>query len=109
MRSWMFAGLVGAGIVIVGLSGACAAERQVRVTNDSSSVISELYVSKPEVDDYGVNLLTASKIQSGTASTITIEDGGACVFDFQAVTGDEDMFTARNVDVCATPELKLPQ
>jgi len=109
MRSWVFAGLVGAGSVVVALSGICAAERQIKVINTSSSIITELYVSKPDIDDYGTNLLAGARIQSGASSTVTFGDGDACVFDFQAVTGDEDMFTARGVDVCAAPDLKLPQ
>ncbi len=109
MRSWVFAGLVGVGVAVVAISGACAADRQITIVNGSASIIVELYVSKPEIDDFGADLLNHAKIQSGSSSRVTFEDGGACVFDFQAVTGDEDMFTARNVDVCAIPELKLPQ
>lgn len=110
MKSWVFAGLIGTGIIIVSLSGACAAERKVKVTNASSSIITELYVSPPDIGDYQANLLGGvSKIQSGASFTVTFDDGGACAFDFQAVTGDDDMFTARNVDVCAAPEFKLPQ
>jgi hypothetical protein len=110
MKSWVFAVLVSAGIVIVSLSGACAGERKVKVTNTSHSIIIELYVSPPEIGDYHANILgSATKIQPGASATVAFEDNGACAFDFQAVTGDEDMFTARNVDVCATPEFKLPQ
>jgi hypothetical protein len=110
MKSWVFAALIGAGIVVVSLSGACAAERKIKVTNASSSIITELYFSPPEVGDYQANILGGvTTIQGGSSVTVSFEDGGACAFDFQAVTGDDDMFTARNVDVCATPEVKLPQ
>jgi hypothetical protein len=110
MKSWVFAALIGAGIVIVSLSGACAGERKIKVTNASSSIIVELYVSPPDVGDYQANILGGvTKIQPGASASLAFEDGGACAFDFQAVTGDEDMFTARNVDVCASPDVKLPQ
>ena len=110
MKSWVFAALIGAGIVVVSFSGACAGERKIKVTNGSSSIIVELYVSPPEVGDYQANILgSATKIQPGASVTVALEDGRACAFDFQALTGDEDMFTARNVDVCAAPEFKLPQ
>ncbi|BCJ90491.1 hypothetical protein IZ6_12260 [Terrihabitans soli] len=110
MKSWVFTALVCAGIVIVSLSGACAGERKIKVTNGSSSIIVELYASPPELGDYQANILGgATKIAPGASASVTFEDGGACAFDFQAVTGDEDMFTARNVDICASPDVKLPQ
>jgi hypothetical protein len=110
MKSWVFTVLVGAGVFVVSLSGACAGERKIKVTNASSSIINELYVSPPDIGDYQANILGgAMKIQPGASVTVNFEDGGACAFDFQGVTGDEDMFTARNVDVCAAPEFKLPQ
>lgn len=110
MKSWVFAVLIGAGISIVSLSGACAGERNIKVTNGSSSIIVELYASPPDLGDYQANILGGvTKIQPGASVTVSFEDNGACAFDFQAVTGDEDMFTARSVDVCAAPEFKLPQ
>ena len=72
MKSWVFAALVSAGIVIVSLSGACATERKVKVTNGSSSIITELYVSPPEIGDYQANLLGGvSKIQPGASFTLS--------------------------------------
>jgi hypothetical protein len=110
MKSWVFAALICAGVVIVSLSGACAGERKIKVTNGSSSIINELYASPPDLGDYQANILGGvTKIQPGASVTVSFEDGGGCAFDFQGVTGDEDMFTARNVDVCAAPEFKLPQ
>jgi hypothetical protein len=110
MKSWVFAALIGAGIVVVSFSGARAGDRKITVSNGSSSIITELYVSPPDIGDYQANILGgATKIQPGASVTVAFEDGGACAFDFQAVTGDEDMFTARNVDVCANPAFKLPQ
>jgi hypothetical protein len=109
MNSWVFAGLVSAGVVVVSLSGACAGERKITVANASSQTIVELYASPPELGDYGVNLLGVAKIRSGQTTTVRFDDTGACAFDFQAVTGDDDMFTARNVDVCKSPEVTLPQ
>lgn len=109
MNPWVFAGLVGTGICIVSISGACAGERQIQVSNTSTQTITELYASPPDLGDYGVNLLGTAKIRSGQSTPVSFEDGGACAFDFQAVTGDDDMFTARNVDVCAASEVTLPQ
>jgi hypothetical protein len=110
MRSWVFTAFLGAALAGVSFSGAFAAERTVKVGNGSSSVIVELYVSPPDLGDYGENVLgSALRIQPGGSAKVTFEDGGACAFDFQAVTGDEDMFTGRNIDVCATGEFKLPQ
>jgi hypothetical protein len=110
MKSWVVTALLGAALAAVSFSGVSAAERTVKVGNGSSSVIVELYVSPPDLGDYGENILgSALRIQPGGSTRVTFEDGGACAFDFQAVTGDEDMFTARNVDVCANAEFKLPQ
>lgn len=110
MKSWVFAVLVGAGIFAVSLSGACAGERKIKVTNGSASIINELYASPPDLGDYQANILGGvTKIQPGASVSVSFEDGGACAFDFQAVTGDEDMFTARNINVCTAPEFKLPQ
>jgi len=110
MKSLISAAVAAAAMAFVCLSGALAAERTVKVGNGSSSVITELYVSPPDLGDYGENVLgSAIRIQPGGSARVTFEDGGACVFDFQAVTGDEDMFTGRNIDVCAAGEFKLPQ
>ena len=110
MKSWLVAVLAGAGVAFVSVSGVLSAERTVKIANGSSSVIVEVYVSPPDLGDYGENILgSALRIQPGGSTKVTFEDGGACVFDFQAVTGDEDMFTGRNIDVCAAGEFKLPQ
>ncbi len=110
MKSWLVAVLASAGMTVAPASGALSAERTVKVSNGSPSVITELYVSPSDLGDYGENVLgSALRIQPGGSTRVTFEDGGACVFDFQAVTGDEDMFTGRNIDVCASPEFKLPQ
>lgn len=110
MRSWVFTALFGVALAVVSFSGAFAAERTVKISNGSSSVITELYVSPPDLGDYGENILgSALRVQPGGNAKVTFEDGGACIFDFQAVTGDEDMFTGRNIDVCASGEFKLPQ
>lgn len=109
MKSLVSAAAAGA-MALVCLSGAFAAERTVKIGNGSSSVIIEVYVSPPDLGDYGENLLgSATRIQPGGSARVSFEDGGACRFDFQAVTGDEDMFTGRNIDVCAAGEFKLPQ
>ena len=110
MKSWLVAVLAGAGVTFVSVTGVFSAERTVKIANGSSSVIVEVYVSPPDLGDYGENVLgSALRIQPGGSTKVTFEDGGACVFDFQAVTGDEDMFTGRSIDVCASPEFKLPQ
>ena len=110
MKSWLVAVLAGAGVTFVSVSGVLSAERTVKIANGSPSVIVEVYVSPPDLGDYGENILgSALRIQPGGSTKVTFEDGGACVFDFQAVTGDEDMFTGRNIDICANAEFKLPQ
>lgn len=110
MKSWVFAVLVGAGVAVVSLSGACAGERKVKVTNSSQQIVTEIYAAPADTGDYKENVLgSAVRIQSGGTATVTFDDAGACAFDFQAITGDDDMLVALNVDVCAVPEFTLSQ
>jgi hypothetical protein len=110
MKSWVFAALVGAGVVVVSLSGAGAAERKIKVSNGSLQIIKEIYAAPADTGDYRENLLSAAvRLQPNGTATVAFDDGGVCTFDLQAVTGDDDMFTARTVDVCTSGEVKFPQ
>ncbi len=108
MKSWAFAVLVGAGVAVVSLSGACASERQVTVSNTSAQVVVDVFAAPTDSGDYRDNLLgSANRIQAGGSAQVTVDTATTCVFDFQAFTGDDDMLMALKVDVCAGAEAVL--
>jgi hypothetical protein len=76
-------------------------DRRVRVTNDTSFTLTELYGSNVGADDWEEDVLGNRVLKSGQSLTVNFDDGTCyCHFDFKAVFNDGTSTIKRNYDVC---------
>ena len=70
--------------------------------NETSSALTELYLSPSNVDDWEEDILaSAGPIEAGTMVNLTVEDGRTdCLYDILGVFADDDMVEDYSVDIC---------
>lgn len=101
LRTSMLAGLA---LVLVGLaapSPAEAADRRVKIVNDTNHTMVRFYASRASTDSWEEDILGSSTLDPGEAVRINIDDGsGACLYDFKAVFSDDTKTIREDINVC---------
>lgn len=88
-----------AGLAFVG--DASAADRRVRIINDTSVDMREFYASNVDTSSWEEDILGKSLLPAGSSVMINIDDGtGACLFDFRAIFVDGDVLEDDSINVC---------
>ena len=76
-------------------------DRRVKVTNDTSYTLTELYGSNAGTDDWEEDVLGDRVLKSGQSITVNFDDGTCyCTFDFKAVFSDNTSTVKRGYNVC---------
>jgi hypothetical protein len=87
-------------------SPALAENLQFTLTNNSDYTIDEFYVSSPDANDWGDDVLGQDTLAGGQVANITITGGGdACDYDVKAVDEAGEEHVAESLDVCQTPNV----
>lgn len=78
-----------------------AADRKVRIINDTGSSILRFYGSNKGTNSWEEDILGNSVLPAGSSAVIDFDDGtGYCVFDFRAIFSDGDELVRNGVNVC---------
>jgi hypothetical protein len=81
---------------------ALAEDLQITVKNNTSTELTELYVSHVGTDSWEENILSGS-VESGQDLAVTIADGRTtCSYDIKAVFSDGGHAEFRNQNLCET-------
>ena len=76
-------------------------DRRVRITNDTSYTLVQLYGSNVGADDWEEDVLGSRVLKPGQSVTVNFDDGTCyCHFDFKAVFNDGTSTIKRRYDVC---------
>ncbi|MEE9453190.1 MAG: hypothetical protein V3V13_02245 [Paracoccaceae bacterium] len=88
-------------LVFTMLNPALAADRRVKIVNNTGYTIVEFYGSNVGSDSWEEDILGYDVIPSGRAMMINFDDNsGYCMFDFKAVFDDGDVLTKKRINVC---------
>ncbi len=80
---------------------AAAADRKVRIINDTGYSILRFYGSNKGTNSWEEDILGTSVLPAGSSVVIDFDDGtGYCVFDFRAIFSDGDELVRHGVNVC---------
>ncbi len=90
--------------LVAGLAGpAGAADRRVRIINNTGYSIVEFYGSNKGTDSWEEDILGSSVLPSGSSVMVDFDDGtGYCIFDFLAIFSDGEELVRNGVNVCET-------
>jgi hypothetical protein len=80
---------------------AYAADRHVKIINDTGHTIVQFYASNADRDSWEEDILGRETLDPGEEVNINIDDGsGHCVYDFKAVFDDGDVLVRHGINVC---------
>lgn len=80
---------------------AAAADRHVRIVNDTSYTMMRFYASRSSTSDWEEDILGDSTLGPGESMRVNVDDGtGACNFDFKAVFRDGSSTVREGINVC---------
>lgn len=78
-----------------------AADRRVRIVNNTGYTIVEFYGSNKGSDSWEEDIWGSDVLPSGSSFRVNFDDGtGYCIFDFKAVFSDGDVLERRGINVC---------
>ncbi|MEF2552931.1 hypothetical protein VQ042_16440 [Aurantimonas sp. A2-1-M11] len=84
---------------------ALAQNRDVTVTNATSTAMIEFYASNTGTNDWEEDILGEDVLEIGESVLVTVDDGtGYCMFDFRATFSDGASATKTDVNVCEVSE-----
>ena len=83
-------------------------DRKVKIINDTSFSLRELYGSNVGQDDWEEDVLGNDVIEPGGTWTVNFDDGSCyCFFDFKAVFSDNTSTIRRRYNVCTSGEWRV--
>lgn len=86
---------------------AFAEDLQFTLINNASQPLTNLYISLPEADAWGDDILGVDVLGVGETATVTIADGAeVCAYDLQFVMENEAMVEG-TADLCETNQFTL--
>jgi hypothetical protein len=89
-----------AAIAILAATPVLAEDLVFTLVNDSSHIITEMYVSAVDQDQWGENILTVDAVDPGVSGDVTIADGlVVCDYDLRFVT-DEGAEAEKTQNLC---------
>jgi hypothetical protein len=80
---------------------ASALDRLVEITNNTRTVVVEIYISHVRTESWNIDFLGADFLAPSSSVQINIDDRTGCRFDFKTVFDDGTTQIRRDVDVCA--------
>ena len=87
---------------------ASAADRRIRLINESSQTIVEFHASNVGRSGYEEDILGRRVLAPGQSVVINLDDGsGYCKFDFLTVMRSGQKITKRNVDICQISSYRI--
>lgn len=89
-------------------SAASARDIGFTLDNQTSSPVTEFYLSAPDVDNWEENLVTAP-IPPGGSAPATIRGADTCVFDVRTVFEDGTDTEDRSYDLCENPDYTIEE
>lgn len=93
--------------VSVAAPAIAAADRRVRIINDTRVTMTRFYASSVDANDWEEDILGDRVLRSGSSVRVNIDDGsGECYFDFKAVFADGDVLIRERVNVCSISEYR---
>lgn len=99
-----------ASCVALSASSAWAADRRVRVNNQTSVDIVAFFASNKGENSWQEDILGSEILTSGSSVTINIDDGsGYCKYDFRAVFADGDDLIKYDNNVCEMSEFNYTE
>src|SRR4051794_13439439 len=75
------------------------------LVNSTGYTISEVYLSRPNNDSWGKDIMGQGELDDGEGAKITF-DTDACRWDLKVVYDDDDTSVWRNVNLCRINKLK---
>ena len=106
----LVATFVGAFFVVISLASVEAADRRVRIINETSYDIVRFYGSNVGTDSWEEDILGRDVLRAGRSVMINFDDGsGYCIFDFKAVFDDGDEVVKERVNVCKIGSFRFTQ
>lgn len=89
---------------------ASAADRRVKIINETNYTIVRFYGSNAGADSWQEDVLGDDVIKPGGSVMVNFDDGsGYCKFDFKAVFSDGDTVEKRGIDVCETSVYRITE
>jgi len=102
--------LAGLFFVVANFSTADAADRRVRIINETSYDMIRFYGSNVGTDNWEEDILGKDILRSGGSVVINFDDGtGYCMFDFKAIFDDGDEVVARRKNVCELSSFRFTE
>jgi hypothetical protein len=99
--------LAAAGLAFAGAAQAQSNDPSFRLTNNSSVVINEIYVSSSEVNSWGPDRLGDRTLGSGAAYVIRLPPG-QCINDIRVVYTNGQANERRQVNTCNLTDIVFP-
>jgi hypothetical protein len=99
--------LAAAGLAFGGAAQAQTNDPSFRLTNNSSVLINEIYVSSSATDSWGPDRLGDRTLGSGAAYVIRLP-AGQCVNDIRVVYANGQANERRQVNTCALTDIAFP-
>jgi hypothetical protein len=79
-----------------------------RLVNRSGRVITELYVSSVQQQNWGPDRLGRDVLGAGQSMMVTLPRDGTCVYDIRVVYADNTATERRRVNTCTIAEVTFP-
>ena len=93
---------------LIGVAPANAADRHVRLINETSHTLVHFYASNTDVDSWQEDILGSAVLKPGQEVNINIDDGtGHCTYDFKSVFDNGAKVTKNNVNVCQVATYRI--
>ncbi|BDA84757.1 hypothetical protein Sa4125_22990 [Aureimonas sp. SA4125] len=89
-------------------SSALAKDVAFKLSNATSSAVTEFYLSLPGDDEWGENLVVEA-IPAGGSAPAQITDTDTCIFDVKTVFADGTDTEDREYDLCANSNYKIEE
>lgn len=97
-----------AAVVVCGVTAAAQGKQDFTLVNKTGLVITELYVSPSNDDEWGEDVLGRDVLEDGQKVDIQFSRGDkACKWDLKIVDEDEDDVIWEDIDLCKASEITL--
>ena len=94
--------------LLVACTAANAADRRIKLINETSQTIVEFHASNVGRSGFEEDILGKRVVGPGDSITINLDDGsGYCKFDFLTVMRSGQKVVKRNIDVCQVSTYRI--
>ena len=93
---------------LLGVAPANAADRHVKLINETSHILVHFYASNTDVTEWQEDILGAEVLKPGQDVNINVDDGtGHCTYDFKSTFDNGATVVKRNVNVCQVATYRI--